>query len=412
MTGREAAMAARKKSTRAPDQEPELELSVDDALEQEVRDTLATIAGSDTLRLQVKRLLPHDQQGIVATLESTMAPDIVQFVTDNFGPGKYAVFAIDSRGKYQPGMHVTLNIPKDALRNPVSRDREAAPARSSGEPSMLELMMRLDERQQRREDAARADRNALITAAVGVLPAVLSALKSTPPRSLSEEINAMGGLKQLLGDRPAGGEGVEALMKGLELGQSLAAGGNSPEGWRAIVAEGLRAVSAIASTRPQIAPQAPAPTPAQIAAPAAPAAAPAAAPVPTTAPETQTKPTTKGEEPLQLTGAWKLYEPILRSMAADLVQFSDNEVDAETAAGALLGKIPTAVYRQISLEQLEQLVTAEGWWQYVVRFEPQLRGRNTFVTAVRQVMIEAWHEWAQERDRQNREAATDAAGKP
>ena len=351
-----------------------------DALE-----ALATLGGDSSVRFVVKRIKPYDRTGqILSNLPREDLLDLPERLTDQFGPGKYEVFAKGSNGQYLKGRHAVIEISPDAVRSngtPASSQTGApAPAAPS---SAADMVRELEARNEARRLEAREDRKWLVETVLGALPAIVTLVQGRPAPSLAEQINALGGLKELTG----GGQGnqLQTLLEGVRLAKELG-GEATPESWQGIVGEGLKTVQALITRSPTLpAARPPAQLPPAAANPAPALAAPAPAAPAAEPPQGQDLAAARGA--VELTGKWAAAGPLLHKLADEIIEYAQTEADADLAANALLAKVPPTYLRAINPAELLELIERPDWWSFAVRFHPALSGRHQYVDGIRQSLI-------------------------
>lgn len=301
----------------------------------------------------------------------------------SYGPGEYHVIARGPDGTFVKKSRYNIRISHFA--------RPATPPTNTPSIDPIALLQQLDDRQEKRRIAARAEREQTIKFWAPILaPLGVELAKGLFGRSggdsIKDLVGALVGVKDLIG----GGKTseVETLLKGIELARDMAPENTKGSTWQDVLLNGLRELRPLAETitnrKLGVAPPAPAQpvqfqtAPAQLAAPAGNGVSP---------PTSVTATGAAGEDPM-----WPIIEPLLQRLAAELEEYAGNGAEATLAAEALLAKVPRLIASQIQPQQMKEWLTQGNWWELAVKFRPSLAPYQGFCDDVRLTLLQVFEE--------------------
>lgn len=296
-----------------------------------------------------------------------------------FGPGEYHVVARATNGKFVTGTRRNIKI-SGLVRGP------SATSAPTNQLDPLTLMQMMEERAEKRRAQASRERMdqikfwAPILAPIGVEMAKGLFGRGGSGESIKDMVAAMVGMKDLVGS--PGDKSVDALLKGIELAQSLAPeGGSKGSTWPDIITGALKELRPLTESLAQRRQATPAPTPQLQFSPTPQAGAAAAATTAATSTPAGSAPPAENDD------MFKMFEPLLRKLALELEEYAINATDPSLTAEALLAKIPRLVKSQIPYEQLRGWLNEPRWWEILSTFHPGLQPYQAYCDQVREELI-------------------------
>lgn len=362
-----------------PDDDDEDDLGITGDILEDLEKIDADHGGSITWELYCD--VPMDKSGQLAKLARSELRGLRDRCLE-FGPGEYHVVARAPNGLFVK--NTRRNIKISALARGANPPAPAAP-----QIDPMALMQIMEERAEKRRAQASKERMdtikfwAPILAPIGVEMAKgLFGRGGGSGESMKDIVQAMVGMKDLVA--APGNSSVDALLKGIELAQSLAPEGPSKGStWPDIITGALKELRPLTESLAQRR-QATAPAPATPQLQFAPTpqgpAAPAAEQPATAAPAGSSPPADANE-------MFRMFEPLLRKLATELEEYSTNATDPALAAEALLAKVPPLIKSQISYEQLKAWLTEPRWWEHLSTFHPGLRPYQGYCDQVREELM-------------------------
>lgn len=320
--------------------------------------------------------VPLDKSGQLAKLSRSELRGLRDRCLE-YGPGEYHVVARAPNGLFVKNTRRSIKI------SALARGATPPPAPSSQIDPMTLMQMMEERAEKRRAQASKERMDAIKFWAPILAPIGVEAAKGLFGRgggsgeSIKDMVAAMVGMKELVNPTD---KSLEAMLKGIELAQSLAPEGAKGSTWPDIISSALKELRPLTESlaqRRQTTAAAPAP---QLQfAPAVPQTAPAGTPTPATA--------APGPSSAEADEMFKMFEPLLRKLAGELEEYSVNATEPGLAAEALLAKIPRLVKSQISYEQLKSWLTEPRWWELLSAFHPALQPYQAYCDQVREELM-------------------------
>lgn len=293
-----------------------------------------------------------------------------------YGPGEYHVVARAPNGLFVKNTRRGIKISALA-RRPDPPAATATPLDTGA------LMLQIDERLERRRMQQSRERWEMFKFVAPIAAPVLAEMmkglfsRGGGGESIKDMVAAMVGMKELVGTKD---NAVDSLLKGIELAQSLAPEASKGSTWSDVVVNGLRELRPLAESLTQRRQATPAPAPATPQLQFAPAPQPAVTGEPSATPA-------PGATPAETDEMFKMFEPLLRKLVMELEEYAVNAAEPGLAAEALLVKVPRAIKKQLSYEQLKAWLTEPRWWEILSTFHPALQPYETFCDQVREELL-------------------------
>lgn len=204
----------------------------------ELSAVMAELGGKGILRWNIYCLAPKEKYGHVATWETGEEISLAR-IAKEFGAGEFRVRGFDEKGRVAGGKNVKISTLLEAK---AKRDDPVpTPQPGLGMMEMLTFMSTMQASQQaasrdmisqmmQTQMQAMQSQTALLTAVLG---------RAQPSSGLDGPalIGMMSAMKDMV--KPADNNGVETLLKGLELGRSLEGNGGDGTDFLSIAAKGL-----------------------------------------------------------------------------------------------------------------------------------------------------------------------------
>lgn len=220
----------------------------------ELASVLAELGGKGVLRWNIYCLSPKEKYGHVATWESGEEVSIAR-IAKEFGAGEFRVRAFDERGRVAGGKNVKIS----ALLEAKAKKEEIVQAQPQG-LGMMEMLTFMNTSQANQQAAARDMMQQMMQMQMQAMQsqtALLTAVLGRPQASNGLDapalISMMSGMRDMVAPKS---DGVETLLKGLELGRSLEGGGSDGgTDFMTIAAKGLDVISNVVRSGNTLAPQ-------------------------------------------------------------------------------------------------------------------------------------------------------------